>query len=167
MVKAIIAFVLADAGLSLISMRVPLFGHHSKKWEKESYLQRFCNCFFLPLAIFLLCIVVMWYRDTKLPNPTERKLESKEIEYALVTSVDEIGDADIVYEIRKESSADQICQIILSICQELNREKNSLYVNCEGNDFIITENEIIIGRVTVSEKKYGLLLEFKWSNINI
>lgn len=54
-----------------------------------------------------------------LPSTMERKLESKEIEYTLVTDIDEIGDSDLVYEIRKESSEDQIRITILDICKEL------------------------------------------------
>ena len=162
MVKAIIAFMLADACLALISIKVPLFRRNSRKWEMESNVQRFCNCFFLPLVIFILCIIVNWYKDTMLPSTMERKLESKEIEYTLVTDIDEIGDSDLVYEIRKESSEDQIRITILDICKELYENNNNINVIYEANGYTIAENKIIIGYVVVREKKYGLLLKFRW-----
>lgn len=97
-----------------------------------------------------------------LPSTMERKLESKEIEYTLVTDIDEIGDSDLVYEIRKESSEDQIRITILDICKELYENNNNINVIYEANGYTIAENKIIIGYVVVREKKYGLLLKFRW-----
>lgn len=163
MEKAIMAFILADLCLSLIAVKIPLFRqHNSKKWEEETYLQRFCYCFFPSLIGFLLCVAVYSYKSANEPNSMEKALESGEWKYVLVTDINEIGDADIVYEISKGKDENEISQIIADICRTLEKTSDQVEVYFEYTVFMIKDHNVIIGNVAVSEKKYGMLLKFRW-----
>ena len=101
MIKVIIGFAIGAAILSLLSMIVP-FGvpaTQQKKWENQTYLQRFCSTFLGPLIFFVLILGVLGYRENHLPDSIEQAIQRNEIEYALVTDLDEIEGYDIVYMI--------------------------------------------------------------------
>lgn len=163
MIKAIIGFALAALVLSLINMKIPLFHRRNVlRWEKQTCLQRFCSTFFPSLIVFVICVMIFSYRNTNSPSDMEQKLESGELNYYLVTDAEEIGEADIVFEIKKDSDSGAICKIIPTICKEYNLTEGTVRVSAENGEYIIRENNVPIGNVTVSEKEFGLLLKFKW-----
>ncbi|MBE5954989.1 MAG: hypothetical protein E7253_00890 [Lachnospiraceae bacterium] len=161
MIRLIIGFMIGVAILSSVSMIMPVFvsPNRHKKWEKETYLQRFCSIFVLPTIAFVVIVCVMEFKDNYLPSDTEKAIEKGKIEYALVLDLKENKDYDVAYMIKKDSTSEQISQIILKICQE-SKKAGSVNVNFNGNEYSITENERNIGCVTVVEERYVLLLKF-------
>lgn len=164
MIKAIICFALVDMVLSLIATKIPLFRRrNSLRWERETPLQRFCNVFFLSLIIFVICVGVISWRESNSPSRLEKMLESGEEQYFLVSNVNEIGDADIVFEIKRDSTQKEICEMIPTICKEWGLTGDGVCVYPENEKFIIMDNNVQIGSVTVAEKEFGLLLKIKWN----
>ena len=132
MIKVVIGFAIGAAILSLLSMIVP-FGvpaTQQKKWENQTYLQRFCGTFLGPLIFFVLI------------------------------DLDEIEGYDIVYMINKDSKSEQITQIIQRICQDLEMGNGQLDVSYEKNIYSVTKNGEDIGKVTVFKRKDVSLLKF-------
>lgn len=162
MLKAVIAFTLCDFFLSLIAIRIPLFRRRSKKWKEETYLQRFCAVFFPSLIAFVILVVVSNYKSANMPSDFEKMLDRGDMAYYLITDLDEIGNADIVFEIKKDSDQQKICEIISCICKELNRASSDVCVYPKNEEFVIMDHNETVGIVTVFEKKYGLLLKFIW-----
>lgn len=163
MIKMIIAFMIGDLLLSLLATKIPLFRRNSKKWEQETHVQRFSTVFFLPLIVFIIIVMIQNYNASGSPSDYEKMLERGEMDYFLVTAASEIGNADIVYEIKKEAGQNEICEIISDICMELNKAGSGVYVYMENGEYIIRDNEVSVGRVIVSEKEYGKLLKFMWA----
>lgn len=162
MIKVVIGFAIGAAILSLLSMIVP-FGvpaTQQKKWENQTYLQRFCGTFLGPLIFFVLILGVLAYRENHLPDSIEQAIQRNEIEYALVTDLDEIEGYDIVYMINKDSKSEQITQIIQRICQDLEMGNGQLDVSYEKNIYSVTKNGEDIGKVTVFKRKDVSLLKF-------
>lgn len=162
MIKVVIGFAIGAAILSLLSMIVP-FGvpaTQQKEWENQTYLQRFCGTFLGPLIFFVLILGVLTYRENHLPDSIEQAIQRNEIEYALVTDLDEIEGYDIVYMINKDSKSEQITQIIQSICQDLEMGNGQLDVSYEKNIYLIKKNGEDIGKVTVFKRKDVSLLKF-------
>lgn len=162
MLKVIIIFTLADICLSLVSIKIPLFRRNSKRWEEETYLQRFCNSFFVPLIVFVFLVMINSYRDAASPSRAEKMLNNDEVKYYLISDVNKIGNADIVYEIKKGTGQEEICAIISSICKELNKGSDDVYAYYEKEEFIIMDNGLYIGKAAISEIRYGTLLRFIW-----
>lgn len=63
---------------------------------------------------------------------------------------------------KKDAEQEDICDIISNICKELHKGSGAIYVYFVNEEFIIMDNNVTIGNVTASEKKYGILLKFKW-----
>lgn len=163
MIRLIIGFMIGVAILSSLSMIMPVFvsPNRHKKWEKETYLQRFCSTFILPTIALVVIVGVMEFKDNYMPSDTEKAIEKGKIEYALVLDLKENKDYDVAYMIKRGSTSEQISQIILKICQELKKE-GSVNVSYNGNEYSITENGRNIGRVTIAEERFVLLLKFKY-----
>jgi hypothetical protein len=79
--------------------------------------------------------------------------------YCLVTDPKEIGDADFVYEIKSETSQEDICEIISDICKDLKKGNDSVYSRYENGEFIIISDNITIGRVDIYDKTTTTLLK--------
>lgn len=166
MFNVIIGFVMGVVILSLLSMIVP-FGVsalHQKKWENQTYLQRFCSTFFGPLIFFVLCLGVFEYKESHLPDYMEQAVQRNEVEYALVTDLNEIEGYDIVYMINKDIEPEQIIKIIQSICQDLGIENDQLDISYKNNIYLIVKNEEKIGQASVFKRKHVSLLKFNGFN---
>ena len=165
MLKAILAFTACAFIFSLISMVIPLFeGGQSKRWENLSYKQRFCESFFLPVIFFLIFAAWTYYKDVYTPSSMEEMLESGEIQYFYPGNKG-FEYADAVFEIKKDNSQEEICQIIEDICKEIKMGSDSLNVYYDGERYyVIMDDKVRIGKVTTSEKRFGTLLVFTWSH---
>lgn len=171
MIKMIIVFIIVDAILSLIYIKVPFHSQRYlvfrpdaiKKWEQKSYIRRYCECFFAVLAVFLICISVNYYNEVNNPSSFEQMLIDGEIEYTFSSNEKDVGDGDIAFEIKQGQSSDQICKIIADICGVLQRGSDNLDVHMEDGEYIIMDGNVQIGRVTTFDSKFGEWLRFYWN----
>ena len=173
MVKAIIAFIIADFAVSLLHIKIPFHSQRFlifrpgavKSWEQKSYIRRFCECFFLSLAVFMICLLANYYHEVNNPTDFEQMLIDGEAEYLVVFGDEYIGDADTALEIKQGHSPDKISKIISNICKEdyMHKGSESLYVYAEGDEYIIMDGDVNIGKVTTLDRKFGVVLRFYWN----
>lgn len=173
MLQVIIIFIIADVILSLIYVKVPLFSQRYmifrpgtvKRWEQKSYIRRFCECFFPVLAVFLIGISVNYHHEINSPTGYEQMLIDGEAEYLAVFGEDYDGDADAAFEIRQGHSHDEICKIISSICREdyIRKGSDHLNVYAEGEEYVIMDGKVNIGKVTTFDRRFGVVLRFYWN----
>jgi hypothetical protein len=57
-VNVIFWLLFVSIGVSLIQMKIPLFGRSGKRWEKQNYVQRFGSTFF-PIFIALVVLFLL------------------------------------------------------------------------------------------------------------
>lgn len=158
MVKAIFLFLFVSIGVSLIQMKIPLFGRNGKRWEKQNYVQRFSSTFF-PIFIALIVLFLLYeYKTAQSPTMNEKMLMNG-TEYCLVTDPNEIGDADFAYEIKSGTSQEDICEIISNICIDLKKGNGSAYARYENGEFTVIDNGVNLGIVTTFNKKNTILLK--------
>ena len=164
MLQAILAFTLFVFFLSLLNMVVPLSARvNGKQWENQTYKQRFCSSFFPVVIVFILIMVVNDYRRTHTPSFVEEMLENGQIEY-IITHNEKFEYADLLCEIKKDSSQEDICRIITDICKAREMGSDSLNVYYDGERYyVIMDDKVRIGKVTTSELRFGTLLVFTWS----
>ncbi len=158
MVNTILGFLFISICVSLIQMKIPLFGRNSKQWEKQNYVQRFCVTFFPVFFALLILFLLNEYRRAQLPTMNEEMLMNGAA-YCLVTDPDEIGDADFVYEIKRGNSQADICEMIANICIDLKKGNGSAYARYENGEFIIISSGTTIGRATTYDKTTTTLLK--------
>lgn len=173
MMKMIIIFIIVDAILSLIYVKVPFHTQRYlifrpdaiKKWEQKSYIRRYCECFFPVLVVFLICISVNYYHENNTPTGFEQMLIDGEAEYLAVFGEDYDGDADAAFEIKQGQSSDKICEIISSICREdyIHKGNDNVNVYAEGGEYVIMDGNVNIGKVTTIDRKFGVVLRFYWN----
>lgn len=173
MLQVIIIFIIVDIILSLLYVKIPFFSQRYmifrpgtvQKWEQKSYIQRFCECFFTALAVFIICISVNYHHEINSPTDYEQMLINGEAEYLAVFGEDYDGDADVAFEIKQGHSPDKICKIIASICSEdyIHKERDNLNVYAEGEAYVIMDGNVNIGKVTTIERKFGVVLRFYWN----
>ncbi len=92
--------------------------------------------------------------------PLNEEILMNGAEYCLVTNANEIGDADFVYEIKRDKSEEDICAIISSICKSLKIGTGSVYVKYENGAFVILNNNAIVGRAVTYDKSMTTLIRF-------
>lgn len=164
MAKVIIGFIIADFVLSLICAKIPLFTRNSKRWEQKTYFRRFSEGFFPVLIVFLICLFIDYYHEVNNPTGFEQMLIDGDAEYLVVFGDDYVGDADVALEIKQGHSPDRICKIISSICKEdyIHKGSDALNVYAEGEEYVIMDGNVNIGRVTTFDRKFGMVLRFYW-----
>lgn len=169
MVKVIVAFIIADFILSLIRVKIPIFTRYGKKWEQKTYLQRFSEGFFPVLIVFLIALGINEYHEATTPNSIEQSLINNEQEYVFMYGIDEIEDADMVFEIKEGYSSAQICNLILKIMRDQSYKSivpdmsDNHDVAFENGEYIIMDGDKNIGKVTTYDMKFGVLLKFYWN----
>lgn len=162
MIKAFVAVVISCFLLSLLAMKIPIFRRDSKRWKTETCKQRFCNCFFRPIIAFIVIMIISSYQEANAPTWFEEELESGEMEYYQIRDESEVDNFDIVYEIQKGSDQERTCEMIETICRDLDKGSSKNKVYSENDGYIIKENGAIVGIVAVFEKPHGILLKFNW-----
>ncbi len=166
MVKVIIAFIIADFVLSLIRVKIPVFTRYGKKWEQKTYFQRFSEGFFPVLIVFLIGLSINYYHEVNNPTSYEQMLIDGDAEYLVVFGDDYIGDADVALEIKQGHSPDSICKIISNICKEdyIHKGGEALNVYADGEEYIIMDGDVNIGKVATLNRKFGVVLRFYWNS---
>lgn len=141
------------------------YGSTMKKWEQQSYLRRFIGIFLVGTIIGLISFGIGHYQDIQNPTGFEQMLLDGEAEYLAVFGDEYIGDADNAFEIKKGHSRDDICEIISDICNEDYIKKGGKFLNVstEGENYIIMNAAEKIGKVTMVERKFGVVLRFYWN----
>ena len=173
MMKMIIIFIIVDAILSLIYVKIPFHTQRYlafrqdaiKKWEQKSYIRRFCECFFPVLVVFLIGLTLNYRHESNTPTGFEQMLIDGEAEYLAVFGEDYDGDADAAFEIKQGQSSDKICEIISSICREdyIHKGSDNLNVYAEGENYVIMDGNVNVGKVTTIDRKFGVVLRFYWN----
>lgn len=163
MVNSIFWLLFVSIGVSLIQMKVPLFGRNDKRWEEQNYIQRFSSIFFPMFIALVILFVFNEYKTAQSPTMNEQMLMDG-TKYCLVTDPNEIGDADFAYEIKSGTSQENICEIISNICIDLKKGNGSVDARYENGEFIIISNNITIGRVTIYDKTTTTLLKIYFHN---
>lgn len=163
MVNAIFGFLFVSIFVSLIQMKIPLFGRNGKRWEKQNFVQRFCSTFFPIFFALVVLFLLNEYKTAQLPAMNEKMLMNG-AEYCLVTDPNEIGDADFAYEIKRGRSQEDICEIISNICRDLKKGNGSAYARYENGEFIIISSNITIGRAAIYDKTTTTLLKIYFHN---
>jgi hypothetical protein len=162
-VNVIFCLLFVSIGVSLIQMKIPLFGRNGKRWEKQNYVQRFGSTFF-PIFIALVVLFLLYEYKTALSPTMNEEMLTNGTEYCLVTDPSEIGDADFAYEIKSGRSQEDICEIISNICIDLKKGNDSAYARYENGEFIIISDNITIGRVDIYDKTTTTLLKIYFYN---
>jgi hypothetical protein len=162
-VNTLFLLLCVSIGVSLIQMKVPLFGRNHKRWEKQNYIQRFSSVFFPIFIALVILFLFNEYKTAQSPTMNEQMLMNG-TKYCLVTDLNEIGDADFAYEIKSETSQDNICEIISEICKDLKKGNDSVYARYENGEFIIVSDNITIGRVDIYDKTTTTLLKIYFYN---
>ena len=173
MLQVIIIFIIADIIVSLLYVKFPFFSQRFmvfrpgtiQKWEQKSYIRRFCECFFPALVVFLICISINYHHESNSPTGFEQMLIDGEAEYLAVFGEDYDGDADAAFEINQGYSSGEICKIISRICREdyISKGSDNLDVYAEGEEYVIMDGNVTIGKVTTFDRKFGVVLRFYWN----
>ena len=173
MLQVIIIFIIVDIIVSLIYVKVPFFSLRYlafrpgtvKRWEEKSYIRRFCECFFPALAVFLVCFSIGYYHEINSPTGYEQMLIDGEARYLAVFGEDYDGDADVAFEIKQGYSSGEICKIISDICREdyIRKGSDNLNVYAEGEEYVIMDGNVNIGKVITVDRKFGVVLRFYWN----
>lgn len=132
-------------------MIMPLFGRNGKRWEEQSYAQRFCGIFFPAFIALVVIFLFDEYKTAQSPTLNEEMLMNG-AEYCLVTNPNEIEDADYAFEIISGKSHEEVCGIISSICADLKKGNNLVYARFENGEYTIISNDITIGRASIYNK---------------
>ena len=173
MLKVIIIFIIVDVIVSLLYAKIPFYTQRYlafrpdaiKRWEQKSYIRRFCESFFPVLVVFMIGISVYYQRENNIPTGFEQMLIDGEAEYLAVFGEDYDGDADVAFEIKQGHSPDKICKIISSICREdyIRKDSDNLNVYADGEEYVIMDGDVNIGKVTTVDRKFGVVLRFYWN----
>ena len=158
MINTILWFLFISISVSLIQVKIPLFGRNSKRWENQNYIQRFCTTFFPIFFALVILFLLNEYRTAQMPTMNEKMLMNG-TEYCLVTDPNEIKDADFAYEIKRGRSQEDICKIISNICRDLKKGNGTAYARYENGEFFIISNNITIGQAAIYDKETTALLK--------
>lgn len=170
MIKVIVAYTIAALFLSLLNAKIPIFSwRFFYKWQEKTYLRRFCDTFIPAVIGFLILLGINEYREATSPNIIEQSLINNEQEYVLMYGIDEIGDADMAFEIKQGYTSAQIRNLVLKILRDQTYESivpdisDRLDVSYENGEYIIMDGDGNIGKVTTYDMKFGVLLKFYWN----
>ena len=173
MLQVIIIFIIVDVIVSLLYVKIPFFNQRFlifrpgtvKRWEQKSYIRRFCECFFPVLVVFLIGISIHYHHENNSPTGFEQMLIDGGAEYLAVFGEDYDGDADVAFEIKSGQSPDKICKIISDICREdyIRKGSDNLNVYAEGEEYVIMDGNVNIGKVITVDRKFGVVLRFYWN----
>ena len=170
MLKVIGAYTIAAFFLSLINVKIPIFSRrYIYKWQEKTYLKRFCDTFFPAVIGFLILLGINEYKEATSPNIIEQSLINNEQEYVFMYGIDEIGDADMAFEIKQGYTSAQIRNLILKIIRDQSYKSivpnmsDSHDVSFENGEYIIIDGDKNIGKVTTYDMKFGVLLKFYWN----
>lgn len=113
----------------------------------------------------MIGISVYYQRENNIPTGFEQMLIDGEAEYLAVFGEDYDGDADVAFEIKQGHSPDKICKIISSICREdyIRKDSDNLNVYADGEEYVIMDGDVNIGKVTTVDRKFGVVLRFYWN----
>lgn len=164
MIKLLAVFIAVDILFSTASVKVPIFRVDSKRWGKETGIQRFCKSFFPPLIVFLIIITAIEVKENTAISDAEKMLEQGESQYFLISDPEEIKGADLVYEVNRDLVPEEVCAIIEEIYKKILKESSNAKVTYNGNNYYIKNNGILSGEVITSKKKYGMYLYFTWKD---
>jgi hypothetical protein len=146
-VNVIFCLLFVSIGVSLIQMKIPLFGRT-----------------FFPIFIALVVLFLLYEYKTALSPTMNEEMLTNGTEYCLVTDPSEIGDADLAYEIKSGRSQEDICEIISNICIDLKKGTDSAYARYENGEFVIINDNITIGRAAIYDKTTTTLLKIYFHN---
>lgn len=162
MIQTYVSIIIACFLIALLSMYLPIFRSDTRQWKKKSKKQRFVSNFLTMSILAVITLTYGFYQEANAPTWFEEELESGEMEYYQIRDESEVDNFDIVYEIKKGSDQERTCEMIETICRELDKGSSKNKVYAENDGYIIKENGAIVGIVAVFEKPHGILLKFNW-----